>query len=38
MSSAAASRWTDGSMDARVRKRYATERWFRLAGLASVAL
>ncbi|CAN5159186.1 MAG: phosphate ABC transporter permease PstA [Pseudomonadota bacterium] len=32
------SRWTDGSMDALVRKRYASERRFRLAGLAAVAL
>ena len=33
-----ASRWTDGSMDARVRKRYAAERRFRLAGLAAIVL
>ena len=38
MSSAAASRWTDGSMGARVRRRYAAERRFRLLGLASVAV
>ena len=37
-SAAAASRWTDGSMDERLRKRYASERRFRLAGLAAVAL
>jgi len=38
MNRAAASRWTDGSMDARVRKRYAAERRFRLAGLLAVGL
>jgi phosphate transport system permease protein len=39
MSSAATnSRWTDGSMNARVRKRYASERRFRLLGLAAVGL
>lgn len=38
MSSAAASRWTDGSMDALVRKRYAAERRFRLFGAFAVAL
>ncbi len=32
------SRWTDGSMNARVRKRYAAERRFRFAGLAAVVL
>jgi phosphate transport system permease protein len=32
------SRWTDGSMQARVRKRYASERRFRLAGLFAVGL
>ena len=38
MNSVAASRWTDGSMDRLVRKRYAAERRFRLAGLAAVSL
>ena len=39
MSSAApTSRWTDGSMNARVRKRYAAERRFRLLGLFAVGL
>ncbi|HET9458545.1 MAG TPA: phosphate ABC transporter permease PstA [Sphingomicrobium sp.] len=38
MNRAAASRWTDGSMESRVRKRYAAERRFRLAGLIAVAL
>jgi phosphate transport system permease protein len=38
MNSVAASRWTDGSMDRRIRKRYAAERRFRLAGLVAVAL
>jgi len=38
MNNSAASRWTDGSMDERVRKRYAAERRFRLAGLLAVAL
>jgi phosphate transport system permease protein len=39
MSSAdASSRWVDGSMQARVRRRYAAERRFRLLGLAAVAL
>ncbi|MEO5774718.1 MAG: phosphate ABC transporter permease PstA [Sphingomicrobium sp.] len=32
------SRWTDGSMQARVRKRYAAERRFRFAGLFAVGL
>src|SRR5215218_7876357 len=31
------SRWTDGSMHVRVRKRYAAERRFRLLGLAAVS-
>ncbi|MFP5328599.1 MAG: phosphate ABC transporter permease PstA [Alphaproteobacteria bacterium] len=34
----ASSRWTDGSMEARVRRRYAAERRFRLAGLFAVGL
>ena len=38
MSSAPLSRWTDGSMHSRVRKRYAAERRFRLAGLFAVGL
>ena len=38
MSSAAPSRWTDGSMVKRVRRRYAAERRFRLAGLAAVGI
>ena len=33
-----ASRWTDGSMQRRVAKRYAAERRFRLFGLAAIAL
>lgn len=37
MNSAPGSRWTDGSMRARVRKRYVSERRFRLLGLAAVA-
>ncbi len=36
--SSAASRWTDGSMTARVRKRYAAERRFRLLGLGAVGV
>ncbi len=36
--SGAASRWTDGSMDARLRRRYAAERRFRLLGLFSIGL
>jgi phosphate transport system permease protein len=38
MSSAAPSRWTDGSMDRRLRKRYADERRFRLLGLLAIGL
>jgi phosphate transport system permease protein len=38
MNSVAVSRWTDGSMDRLVRKRYAAERRFRLAGLLAVGL
>jgi len=38
MSRAIASRWTDGSMNARIRRRYAAERRFRIAGLLAVAL
>jgi phosphate transport system permease protein len=38
MSSAAATRWTDGSMTKRVAKRYAAERRFRFFGLAAVGL
>ncbi|HVM21788.1 MAG TPA: phosphate ABC transporter permease PstA [Sphingomicrobium sp.] len=38
MNSRGASRWTDGSMHKRVRRRYAAERRFRLAGLAAIVL
>ena len=38
MNSAAPSRWTEGLMNARVRRRYAAERRFRLLGLMAVAL
>ena len=38
MSSIAPSRWTDGSMQKRVARRYAAERRFRLFGLAAVGL
>ena len=38
MSSAIASRWTDGSMQSRVAKRYAAERRFRLFGLAAILI
>jgi len=38
MSSAAQSRWTDGSMNKLVAKRYAAERRFRLYGLAAVGI
>jgi phosphate transport system permease protein len=38
MSSRALSRWTDGSMEKRVAKRYAAERRFKLFGLAAVGL
>ena len=34
----AASRWTDGSMDSRLRRRYAAERRFRLLGLFAIGL
>jgi phosphate transport system permease protein len=37
-STGAVSRWTDGSMQAQVRKRYAAERRFRLFGLFAVGL
>jgi hypothetical protein len=36
--SAGRSRWTDGSMEQLVRKRYAAERRFRLFGLLAVGL
>ena len=36
--SAGRSRWTDGSMQSLVRKRYAAERRFRLFGLLAVGL
>jgi len=38
MNSVAPSRWTDGSMNARVRRRYAAERRFRLLGLLAIGL
>src|SRR5215212_5725831 len=38
MSSAAPSHWTDEAMRRRVRRRYASERWFRGLGLGAVAL
>ncbi len=38
MSSVAQSRWTDGSMQNLIAKRYAAERRFRLLGLAAVGL
>jgi len=38
MSSVAQSRWTDGSMNKLVAKRYAAERRFRLYGLAAVGI
>jgi phosphate transport system permease protein len=38
MSSIAQSRWTDGSMNKLVAKRYAAERRFRLYGLAAVGI
>ncbi len=38
MSSAAPSRWTDGTMQRRVAKRYAAERRFKLFGFAAVGL
>src|SRR6476659_9161821 len=38
MNSTAPSRWTDGSMHRRVRRRYAAERRFRMLGLAAVGV
>src|SRR5215210_7151336 len=38
MSRAPLTRWTDGSMDGRLRKRYAAERRFRLFGLLAIGL
>src|SRR5215213_823607 len=38
MSSASLTRWTDGSMDRRLRKRYAAERRFRFFGLLAIGL
>ena len=38
MSSVSSSRWTDGSMDKRLRGRYAAERRFRLLGLLAIGL
>ena len=38
MSSRAPSRWTDGSMEKRIARRYAAERRFRLFGFAAIAV
>ena len=38
MSSVAPTRWTDEAMRKRVRRRYASERWFRGLGLAAIGL
>ncbi len=38
MNKVAASRWTDGSMEARVRGRYAAERRFRWFGIAAIGV
>ncbi|WP_308514835.1 phosphate ABC transporter permease PstA [Sphingomonas flavescens] len=38
MSSAAPSRWTGDAMKKRVRRRYASERWFKSLGFGAVAL
>ena len=38
MSSAVPSRWTDGSTQQRLRRRYAAERRFRFVGLAAISL
>jgi phosphate transport system permease protein len=38
MNSAAPTRWTEPAMRKRVRRRYASERWFRGLGLAAIAL
>jgi phosphate transport system permease protein len=38
MSSTAPTRWTDGSMDKRLRQRYADERRFRLMGLIAIGM
>ncbi|MEP7129636.1 MAG: phosphate ABC transporter permease PstA [Sphingomicrobium sp.] len=38
MNSAAPTRWTDGSMNKRLRRRYASERLFRFLGLAAVGI
>jgi phosphate transport system permease protein len=38
MSAAAPTRWTDAAMHRRVRRRYASERLFRLVGLAAVSI
>src|SRR3954468_13604881 len=38
MSSVAPTRWTDVEMRKRVRRRYASERWFRGIGLGAVGL
>ena len=36
--SRAPTRWADPEMHKRVRRRYSTERWFRLSGLAAISL
>src|SRR5689334_17814236 len=38
MSSTAPTRWTEPAMRKRVRRRYASERWFRGLGFAAVSL
>ena len=38
MSSKAPTRWTDGSISKKLRRRYASERRFRLLGLAAVSI
>ena len=38
MSSAAPSRWNDGAMQKRIRRRYVSERMFRMAGLGAISL
>src|SRR5690349_8061553 len=38
MSSSAATRWSDAASEKRLRRRYASERGFRLAGLLAVGI
>src|SRR4051794_14253321 len=38
MNSAAPTRWSEAAMHKRVRRRYASERLFRLVGLAAVSI